>query len=113
MATVYLIQRQMYFDKTTGEFKPRFNNLEKAAKFGEVKAVLSPTSSPFKSDNTVENIHRELGGITKDDYLLPMGNVTLVGIAIAIAAYYLDGRIKLLHWSQRDDEYIPLEMSLF
>ncbi len=110
---VFIVQRQMFFDEEKGEMIYRFPRVDLAAKFGEIKVVYSPTTHPFKTRDVIEKAHRVLGSATIDDYFMPIGNVSLVTIASSIISYYLHGKIKLLHWSARDEDYAKIDCDLF
>jgi len=113
MAIVFIVQRQMFFDEDKGEMIYRFPGVNLAEKFGELRVIYSPTTHPFKTRDVIEKAHRVLGGITKDDYFMPIGNVSLVAIASSIINHYLCDKIKLLHWSSRDKEYVQIDCNLF
>ncbi len=113
MPIVFIVQRQMFFDEEKGELIYRFPNVELAEKFGELKIVYSPTTHPFKTRDVIEKAHRVIGSATIGDYFLPIGNVSLVTIASSIISHYLGGKIKLLHWSARDCDYVCIECDIF
>ncbi len=113
MTFVFIVQRQMFFDEDKGEMIYRFPDIDLAREFGEIKVIYSPTTHPFRTRDVIEKAHRVLGGITKDDYFMPIGNVSLVAIASSIIGYYLHGKLKLLHWSSRDKNYAQIDCDLF
>lgn len=113
MPIVFIVQRQMFFDEEKGEMIYRFPDVDLAKKFGELRIIYSPTTHPFKTKDVIEKAHRVLGGITENDYFMPIGNVSLVTIASSIISYYLHGKIKLLHWSVRDKGYVQIECDLY
>ncbi len=113
MVKVYVVQQQFYLDRETGRSSPRFTTLDQVKEFGEIVELLNPSQTPFKTIEAIEELHRGLGGILVDDFLLPIGNSTLVSWAVAIASYYLEGKIKILQWSVRDKKYIPMNLDLF
>ncbi len=113
MAIIFIVQRQMFFDEAKGEMIYRFPGVDLASKFGELRVVYSPTTHPFKTRDVIEKAHRVLGSITKDDYFMPIGNVSLVAIASSVINYYLHGKLKLLHWSARDQDYAQIDCDLY
>ena len=107
MDRVFAVQQQHYWDKSRGEFLPKFD-LSPAESFGRIEYLLSPTAAPFRPDGIVEELHERLSSIKPGDYLLLIGNPVLIGLACAIAADYLDGRLQLLQWSGKERRYIPV-----
>lgn len=108
MAIVYVVQRQMKYDDSKGDFVDKFN-FEPAKKFGEIKFLLSPSTKPFKTDGPKKELHEKLKNFGDDDFLLLVGNPKLIGMVTAIAAYYNEGNYKSLQWVGRDvNEYVPI-----
>ena len=105
---VYVVQKQMRFDDEIGELVPRFD-LEPAQRHGKIKYLLSPTASPFRPDNIIQDLHDKLCNFTKNDFLLLLGNPCLIGLSCAIAANYTDGDLKLLQWRGVEQDYITIE----
>lgn len=111
--TVFVVQKQMRFDETSGELVSRFKTLDKAKRFGKIEYLLSPTAHPFNPDHVVGDLHDKLKDFSTDDYLLLIGNPALIGMATAIAANYCGGKIKLLQWSGRHGDYAEISVRIF
>lgn len=111
--TVFAVQNQMKFDKDVGGLVPRFSNIEKAQRFGEIFYVLSPSASPFSPELVLGDIHEALSGFTDNDYILLIGNPVLIGMTTAVAANYNGGRVKFLQWSGRHGEYTEISTKIF
>ena len=111
--TVFIVQKQMFLDKSIGEFVIKFPDILKAERYGNLSVMLSPTDHPFDPVYIASEIQNAIADMTRDDYLLPVGNTTLVAIATAIVANHLEGEFKLLHWSARDNDYVVLNYHLF
>jgi hypothetical protein len=112
-STVYVIQKQVRLDKETGKLVARFDSIEKAARFGDLVYVLSPTAHPFTSETVVGEIHDKLSGFNDDDCLLLIGNPGLIAMASSIAAHYNHGRISYLYWSGSHNDYIKIDTKLY
>lgn len=106
--TVYVIQQQMRFDQESGELVPRFPSIKKAERFGKIEYVLSPSAHPFNPEFVLGDLHDKLSGFGDSDHLLLIGNPGLIGMATAIACYYNDGKVKMLQWSGRHNEYTEI-----
>lgn len=111
--TVYAVQQQMRFDQARGELVPRFSSINKAERWGEIVYLLSPSAHPFNPDLVLGDLHEELSGFCDDDHLLLIGNPGLIGMATALAAYYNEGRVKLLQWSGRHNEYTEIQAKIY
>ena len=51
--------------------------------------------------------------ITSEDFILPVGNPTLIGVTIALAADQLEGNVSVLQWLGKEKEYIPISAKLW
>jgi hypothetical protein len=110
--TVYAIQNQQRWDEKSQSLVPKFN-IDAAYEYGEVKFLLSPSASPFKSESIIQQLRTELASFTDDDHLLLVGNPCFIGWATAIAAEFSGGEVNLLQWSGKDQKYIPVRSKLF
>ena len=111
--TVFAVQQQMRFDQTSKELVPRFTSIKKAERWGEIVYLLSPSAHPFNPDLVLGDLHEKLSGFNDEDYLLLIGNPGLIGMATALAAYYNEGRVKLLQWSGRHNEYTEIVAKIY
>ncbi len=83
-------------------------NYLSATEFGELTPCISGHVS-FASLKKWDNELREkLRGITKDDWLLPVGHPALIGVACAKMAERT-GVIRLLIWDNQSAKYYPYE----
>lgn len=105
---VYVVQEQMRFDRDSRQMVPRFPSISRATMYGELVYLLSPTAAPFSSESIVKELHFKLKGFTENDHLLLVGNPCLIGWVVSIAAQYNEGRVSLLQWSGKDQNYIPV-----
>jgi len=103
----------MRFDQDKGELVPRFESIEKAERWGDLYYLLSPGQHPFRADLALGDLHEKLVEFSDGDYLLLIGNPVLIGMAVAIAANYNDGRVKFLQWSGKFKEYSEISAKIF
>lgn len=111
--TVYAVQQQMRFDQAKGELVPRFTSIKKAERWGDIVYLLSPSAHPFNPDLVLGDLHEKLSSFNDEDHLLLIGNPGLIGMATALAAYYNEGRVKLLQWSGRHNEYTEIQTKIY
>ena len=111
--TVYAVQLQMKFDFETKSLVPRFPSVAKASSWGEVVHILPPDSHPFDTELTLGHIHSKLKDFSDDDYLLLIGNPTLIGMASAVAAHYNNGNVRFLQWNSHHSEYYAISAKIY
>ena len=112
MKKVYVVQKQMKYDNTKEMFVPKFD-MEPAKEYGRLEFLLSPTAQPFSPLGIVQELHDKLQYFTQEDYLLLIGNPCLIGMTVAIASYYADGKVKMLQWSGKEQRYVEIDATLF
>jgi hypothetical protein len=104
---VYIVQEPLRRDHTTGSMK-RFMDFTPAAIYGELTPVLSSNTSVLTTGPLVNELRRKLSGITRDDYLLLVGDTVAIGLAVAVALEYTGGSINMLKWIRASSSYIKL-----
>jgi len=104
--TVYIVQDQKSVDRF-GQLSSKFD-FSSAEKYGELRYILKPSSSPFDLESSLRRIHRILSDFTEEDYLVLTGSPVLLGLCVAIAADYTDGNVSMLQWSGAKQSYIPV-----
>ncbi len=110
--TVFIVQKHMKYDDQKEQFVPKFD-VSSARQFGNVEFLLSPTANPFNPNWIIDELHNKLQNFSSEDYLLLVGNPCLIGMVVAIAAYYSGGRVRLLQWSGKDQKYVEIDITLF
>lgn len=111
MSTVYITQVPHRLDRKTGELIPL--DLSATEEWGEPKVILTPGANPFSSmDSIIDDLHAELKGMSKDDYLVLVGNPAIMSAMAAIAADYCDGELNVLQWHGKQRKYNLVKMNL-
>lgn len=105
---VFVVQNTHQMNESSGSLEPKFN-LQPAAEFGELIFLVSPTARPFRSEVLIKEMREKLEDFSDDDYLLLIGNPSLMGFATAIAAIQNQGRVKVLQWSGKYRRYEAIE----
>ncbi len=62
-------------------------------------------------DMLVWRLRMVLQDFSDQDYIIPVGNPCLIGMAIAIAAECNEGRVKVLDWSKVKEDYRLMEIN--
>lgn len=110
---VFVVQEQMRYSPEEGRLVPRFDTIDRAQEFGEIRYVLPNSAHPFQVDENVRIIGDALETFSKDDYLVLVGNPILLGIVTACAAERTHGFVHFLQWSARSGQYIPVPVQMF
>lgn len=93
--------------------EPGGRNIVSAYKHGEVKVLLPPGSQITFSAGAVTNkLMRELSHFNDDDYLLLLGDPAAIGIAVAVASHWNQGRVRLLKWDRQEHMYYPVSFNI-
>ena len=99
--TVYVIQEMPYKDVLSAE------------EYGELKSVIEPGFQLLLSpDPVTEKIKNVLKDFNDNDYLLLIGDPSLIGIACAVACDINMGRFKVLKWDRETQVYYPVSLDL-
>jgi len=109
--TVYAVQEPRTFDHATKKWKPRVN-IRAAEAFGEVVTLIphDHVHAALVTQPTLYKLRRLLRDYSDDDYILPVGDVTLVAMATAVAMRENRGKARLLRWSRERREYDVVEV---
>lgn len=64
------------------------------------------------SDSIVRELREKLEDFTDDDYIVPLGNPAMIGLAIAVAADCNHGKVRVLDWMRERGRYRLINMDL-
>lgn len=106
MSIVYVVQNQLAVDRL-GVLGPKFN-LSPARRFGELRELLPERMPPFDTTPVIERLRENLATFSDEDYLLLIGNPVNMGLAVAVAAGFNQGRVMMLQWSGTKRDYVPV-----
>ena len=110
MSKVYVPQEILYKNEA-GLFVPKFN-LEPAREFGEIVVLLPYGDVMLAPQPMVRKLKQSLKDFCDDDYLLPTGDPTVIGMVVAIAASMNRGQVKILRWDGRARQYNVLKYTI-
>ena len=94
--TVYVIQEMPYRDILSAE------------EYGELVSIIEPGYQLY----IVEKVRVALKNFNDEDYLLLIGDPSIIGIACAIACDINMGKLKVLKWDRRRERYYPIEFNI-
>lgn len=108
--TVYVPQEVMYKNEN-GFLVPKFHT-HLAEAYGELHVLLPYGDVALAPQPMVAKLRHALRNFSDEDYILPTGDPATIGAAIAVAADFNNGRVKLLRWRGKVRKYITLKMNL-
>jgi len=92
-------------------------DIASAGEFGRIHYLTGRFPLPVNGDQVdvgpaMESLERGLAGFSDDDYLLCLGDPTIMGLAQLIAARNNNGRYKLLVWKRGLQRYLIASISI-
>lgn len=104
---VYVVQRTMTRSGDGSTLVPK-HDVSPAAEYGHLVYLLGPSASPFGTESVLEELRHKLQHYDGSrDYLLLVGNPTLIGWACAIAADASEV-VRTLQWNGKDGRYVAV-----
>lgn len=103
-AKVYIVNEPVRFDHDTKRIARQFD-LNPAMAYGDLVNVLPAGQLHTDMDFVAQQINDGLKDITKEDYLLLIGDPAAIAIAGAVAARNTGGCLQMLRWHPRYKRY--------
>ena len=112
MPKVYAPQIPTRFDMITNTRVPLFD-MNSATAFGDLVSCV-PGDADFTTPlpQVIEMLEAALVNFSDDDYLMAIGDPTLIAAAAIICSLYTEGRMKMLRWNKRERRYIAVEFTV-
>ena len=110
MGKVYITQETVRRDEH-GQLRPLMN-FKPAMEYGELVVCLSSGALAFSPVPTVTQLKEVLHDFGENDYLLAVGDPSVIAIASAIVSERNGGRFKLLKWDKESKMYIVVPIAI-
>lgn len=110
MSRVFIPQIPSRFDPGLGQWVPTVS-VDSAKKFGDIVIMLPPEAGRLKPENIVQQLRFTMADYDKDDFLLAMGEPSIIAIA-AILADQAVTPLRLLRWDKRSREYTVVTLDV-
>lgn len=110
MRRVFVVQEQIRWDQKLKKLIPRVD-ISLAEPFGEITVLVAADVRSHQHKKALAQLNEKLQGFCDDDYLVLTGNPMFIGLAVAVAADYNEGRINFLQWSRTEQAYMPLKVT--
>jgi hypothetical protein len=111
MAKIYIPQLPSRFDTGSRLWIPTVN-IEPARQFGEVVVMLPPNANRLHTSPLVAALREQMADYCVDDYVVALGDPSLIAAASCIAVRKTGGFLRILKWDRMSSAYIPVELYL-
>ena len=111
MPTVFIPQQPARFDRATELWMPTVD-VQPAAKFGELKVMFDMHTSRVPLDKLRVPLTRMLDEFKRDDYLVAIGDPSIIAMCSAYIGLKHNGFLQLLTWDRFTHNYISREINL-
>lgn len=87
-------------------------NINGARKFGEMIVLLPDDASRMHAAPVVQALREKIDDIRADDFIVAVGDPTVLAMTVAVAALKTGGQINLLKWDKQMGMYIPVHFKI-
>ena len=109
MPSVYAPQQPSRYDTATRLWIPTMN-MDPAKKFGDLIVMLPPNANRLHTAPLVTALKEQMAKFTEHDYLVAVGDPSIIAAASCIAARKTGGLLRLLKWDRMSSDYIAVEL---
>ena len=85
-------------------------NITPAKEYGELRVMLTYGDISKGYSHVLDKLKRMMATVTKDDYLVCIGDPIAIGLAVHVALTFTNGQINILKWDRERWEYKKSEL---
>lgn len=111
MPKVYAPQLPSRYDAATHLWIPTVN-LAPAERFGAVVVALPPNANRLHLAPLIVALKERLANYTKEDFIVAVGDPSLIAAAACIASKKTGGLLRILKWDRQTSQYIAVEAQI-
>lgn len=111
MPKVYAPQVPSKYDAATRLWVPSIN-LDPAKQFGEIVVMLPPNANRLHINPLVTALREQMKDYAVEDYVVAVGDPSLIAAAACIAVKKTGGILRILKWDRQSSSYIPVEAAI-
>jgi hypothetical protein len=111
MSKVYAPQVPSKYDPATKLWVPTIN-LDPANMFGEIVVMLPPNANRLHINPLIVALREQMKDFNDKDYIVAVGDPSLIAAASCIAVRKTNGLLKILKWDRQTGSYIPVEVQI-
>jgi hypothetical protein len=87
-------------------------NMRPAEKFGELLVLLPPNANRLHTAPLLASLKERMEDYNAEDWLVCVGDPSLIAAAACIAVRKTGGLLRLLKWDRLTSDYIAAEMKI-
>lgn len=88
-------------------------NFAQASRFGETEVCLPPGQVALSPQPTIQKLRDCLRNFSDKDYLIAVGDPSVIAMAAAVCAMNNRGRFNLLKYDKGSGSYIKVQVDLY
>jgi hypothetical protein len=111
MGKVFVPQEPSRYDRNTKLWMPTVN-ISAAEKYGEIVVMLPPSVNRMHTAPLVSVIRDRMRDFTPDDWVVALGDPSMIAVACCIAQRHTGGLLRMLKWDRVSRDYIAVEINL-
>lgn len=111
MPKVYVPQMPSRYDSATHLWIPTVN-LSHAENFGEIVVLLPPNANRLHLSPLIVALKEQMTNYGPEDYVVAVGDPSLIAAAACIAARKTGGLLRILKWDRQTSQYIAAEAQI-
>jgi len=111
MGRVFVPQEPSRYDRATKLWIP-IVNISPAEKYGEIVVMLPPSVNRAHTAPLVHVIKECMRDFTADDWVVALGDPSMIAVACCVAQRHTGGLLRLLKWDRIVRDYISVEINL-
>lgn len=108
MPKVYAPQVPSKYDAATRLWVPSIN-LDPARQHGELVVMLPPNANRLHISPLIVALREQMKDFGPEDYVVAVGDPSLIAAAACIAAKKTGGLLRVLKWDRQSGSYIAVE----
>jgi hypothetical protein len=108
MSKVYAPQVPSRYDSATRLWVPSVN-LDPAKQFGELIVMLPPNANRLHISPLIVAMREQMKDYCEDDYVIAVGDPSLIAVASCIATRKAGGLLRILKWDRQSSTYLAVE----
>jgi hypothetical protein len=111
MPKVYIPQVPSRYDQQTRLWIPTVN-VDPARKFGELQIMLPVNANRLHTAPLIAAMKESMAEFNDQDWIVALGDPSLIAAAACIATRKTGGILKLLKWDRLASDYIAVEAAI-
>jgi hypothetical protein len=84
-------------------------NLDPAKQFGDLVVMLPPNANRLHINPLVVALREQMKDFAPEDYVIAVGDPSLIAAASCIAVKKTNGLLRILKWDRQTSSYIAVE----